>query len=383
MEFGRNRVRISMSYNDLLLSNCLLTGPWGTFGIMSLRAIYGHETVLHRLAGTLAASRFPQTALFVGPSGVGKQRLALWVAQGLLCDEGAGAACGSCGACGRTATLSHPDLHWFVPIPRPKVGDPDKQVEEAREALGEALAERRNGFWRPPDGMASHGLASVRWLQRVVGLTPFVASRKVIVVGDAERLVVQEASPEAANALLKVLEEPPANTTVILTAADAQALLPTIRSRVVPLRVPRVADEAVREFLSREPEPPLAGVALDRRVLLAEGSIGRALWADDDSGADRAGGELLAAIRTGPTAWLPQVLAQRPWAARGDYSATLDALAVRLRAELERSAAEGGERVPGLVEGLRQVEEARATAQGNVNPQLGLAVLARELERVL
>lgn len=352
---------------------------------MSLRAIYGHEAVLHRLARTLAASRFPQAALFVGVPGVGKQRLALWVAQGLLCESGQGPPCGSCDSCRRTERLSHPDLHWFVPIPRPKAGDPDKQLEEAREALAAVLEERRaEGLWRSPEGMASHSLASVRLLQRAVALTPFAAPRKVIVLGDAERLVVQEASQEAANALLKALEEPPEDTTLILTAADPQALLPTIRSRVVPFRVPRVGDEAVRAFLEREVGPAVDGAALERRVLLAEGSIGRAQWADDDgAGADQAAAELLSAIRQGPGAWLPQVLALKPWAARGDYSATLDALAVQLRAELERGAADDGARLPDLLEGLRLVEEARAAAQGNVNPQLGLAALARDLEGVV
>lgn len=352
---------------------------------MSLRGIYGLETVMHRLAGSVAASRFPQAALFVGVPGVGKQRIALWVAQGLLCEGAVGAPCGRCDSCRRALTLSHPDLHWFVPIPRPRASEPDKQVEEARETLAGVMEERRReGLWRPPHGMASHSLASVRLLQRVVGMTPYLGKRKVVILGDAERLVVQEASPEAANALLKVLEEPPEDTTLILTAADPQALLPTIRSRVVGFRIPRAGDAAVRQFLAREPDPPPHEAALERRVLLAEGSIGRALWADDEiGGAERAGSELLAAIRQGPGEWLPWALTQRPWAARGEYSATLDALAVQLRAEIERGAEGDGGRLPGLVAGLRRVEEARAVAQANVNPQLGLAALALELEALV
>jgi DNA polymerase-3 subunit delta' len=234
--------------------------------------------------------------------------------------------------------------------------------------------------------MTSHSLASVRLLHRLVSVTPFSGSRKVFVLGDAERLVVQESSPEAANALLKVLEEPPEDTTLILTAADPEALLPTIRSRLVTLRVPRVADEDVRRFLGTELDPPIRGSALERRTLLAEGSIGRALWTDGEAeGPDRRAGELLAAVADGAASWASTALAQPMWSARGDFTALLDALAVRLRAELAESTGEGAVegRLEGRLEALRRVEEARAAAQGHVNPQLTLAVLAGDLERLL
>ncbi len=352
---------------------------------MSLRPIYGHEALLNRLAGTLASSRFPQAALLVGPPGVGKQRVALWIAQGLLCDSGPGAPCNECDSCRRVRGLAHPDLHWFVPIPRPKAGDPDKQVDEAGDSLGGVMQERRQDpLWQRPEGMVSHSLASVRLLHRRVWVTPFAGSRKVFILGDAERLVVQEASQEAANALLKVLEEPPADTTLILTAADPEGLLPTIRSRLATLRVPQVGDEDVRRFLSQELDPPLKGTALERRTLLAGGSIGRALAADEGSdGPDGRADELLEAVGQGPEAWAAVALGQAPWAARGDFTAMLDALAVKLRAGLEQAADADGARLEGRLEALRRVEQTRAAAQGNANPQLALAVLAGDLERLL
>jgi DNA polymerase-3 subunit delta' len=233
--------------------------------------------------------------------------------------------------------------------------------------------------------MVSHSLASVRLLQRAVSLTPVEASRKVVILGDAERLVVQEANPEAANAMLKVLEEPPADTWLILTAADPQALLPTIRSRLVPFRVPRVSDTAVRSFLSSELDPPLQGEALERQVVLAAGCIGQAIRQADDArdGPDRAAEALLASITKGPRAWLPRVFEQPPWAARGNFTATLDALAVRIRARLERDAGSDGTDLDGWLAALRRSEETRADAQNNVNPQRALAVLASDLEVLL
>jgi len=352
---------------------------------MTLRSIYGQEGLQNRLEGALASGRFPQTAVLVGPRGVGKQRLALWVAQALIC-TGAKVPCGDCPDCRKVGQLTHPDLHWFVPIPRPKAADPGKQADEARESIGEVMAERReSGLWRPPAGMVSHPLASVRLLQRVAAVTPFSASRKVVILGDAERLVVQEASQEAANALLKLLEEPPADTTLMLTVADIQALLPTIRSRVVPIRVGRVTDQAVREFLRRELEHA-PGKSLEQRVLLAEGCIGRAV-ALDDSGGDaprREAERFLDAVRAGPVSWSERVLAQPPWSARGDFSAMLDALALTLREELAEGAERAdGERVRRHLAAVKRIETVRLEASGNANPQLALAGLARELEHLL
>ncbi len=372
-----------LSYNGLALTTTqknLLEVHWIP---MSLRPIYGHDALLRRLGGALASSRFPQAALLVGPAGVGKQRVALWVAQGLLCESGPGEPCGECSACTKVLGLGHPDLHWFVPIPRPKSGDAEKQVEQARELLAEAWAERRaEPLYGFPDRMASHSLASVRLLQRSVALTPFQGSRKVLIVGDAERLIVQEASQEAANALLKVLEEPPADTVVLLTAADPQALLPTIRSRLVPIRVGRVGDENVRDFLENEVQHSLDSNEVNRRVISADGCIGRALRPDGDAEEAKRAARLLEAIANGPTEWAEAALGQASWGARGDFSGTLDVMAVRLRDELARPST-SPDRMEACLEALKRVQETRMEAQGNANPQLALAVLASDLESLL
>lgn len=349
---------------------------------MSLRAIYGHRALLNRLDGALASSRFPQSALLTGPAGVGKQRLALWVAQGLLCPDGTGAPCGQCTQCRQVDGLAHPDLHWLTPITRPKATDPAKQVEDAQELLAGAMEERRDGLWYRPEGMVLHPLASVRLLQRIASRTPFSGARKVIIVGDAEWLVVQESSPEAANALLKLLEEPPRDTTIIVTASDPQRLLPTIRSRLVTLRVSPVGDQAVREFLENEKDPAPKGAALERAVLLAEGAIGRTIGAERNPAGEARAERFLAALGRGDAAWLPMVLGQAPWSARGDFTAFLDSLALNLRARVEERANDrlGAKRG---VRALRHVERAREEAQGNVNPQLTLAVLAADLEALV
>ncbi len=350
---------------------------------MNLRPIYGHDALLHRLAGGLASSRFPQAALLVGPAGVGKQRIALWLAQGLLCTSGPGEPCGNCSPCRKVAGLAHPDLHWFVPVPRPKAGDSEKQVEQVKELLGEVWEQRReNPLYGPPDRMASHSLASARLMQRSVTLTPFEGKRKVLILGDAERLIVQEASQEAANALLKVLEEPPADTILLVTASDPQSLLPTIRSRLVPIRVGRVGDEQVRAFLEQELQTTLDADELERRIVAADGCIGRALEADEGGNDARRAAEMLEAIVAGPIEWAAAALGQASWGARGDFSAMLDAMAVRLRDEIADPTT-SRERLQACLKALKRVQETRMEAQGNVNPQLALAVLATDLETIL
>ena len=196
-----------------------------------------------RLSKALANGQLPQVILMTGPEGVGKQRLALWLAQLVLCEAPAEEPCGRCRACHLVLGLTHADLHWIVPIPRPKAGEPDKQMEEAAESIAELLEERRKApLYSPPDGMSAHGMATARLVTRRAALTPVEGRKKVFIIGEAERLVAQESSPEAANALLKLFEEPPADSYFVLTSADPGKLLPTIRSRAVPLRIGRLSD---------------------------------------------------------------------------------------------------------------------------------------------
>jgi DNA polymerase-3 subunit delta' len=290
--------------------------------------------------------------------------------------------------------LSHPDVHWVMPQPRPKVSEPERQIEELAGGLADILEQRRKEpFYRPADGMAGHFVATARLLQRRAALTPVTGSHKVFIVAEADRLVPQESSPEAANAVLKLLEEPPADSLFILTSVDAGRLLPTVRSRLVPLRLGRLSDSEVGRFLidHRVCDAGQAG----NRVGMARGSIGRALAAQDQQArADRAAEDLLQAVVTGAESGAERALKQGPWAARGDFTAMLDALQERLSdAARKASGATPRQAVPGrlgrqegmasLVLATERVAKAREAAMGNVNPQLLLARLADELAEVL
>src|SRR6266481_472858 len=109
---------------------------------MALPPLVGHERVKSRLAGAHATAKLPQALLFEGPRGVGKQRLALWLAQLIHCqDRGAAPEpCGKCQPCRLVLNLSHPDVHWFVPLePSKKAGDADKQVDIAAGAIADEM----------------------------------------------------------------------------------------------------------------------------------------------------------------------------------------------------------------------------------------------------
>jgi len=233
-------------------------------------------------------------------------------------------------------------------------------------------ARREQPLYGPPAGLASHPVAAVRLLLRRLALTPAMGQRKVFIVGDAERLIPQLGTEVAANALLKALEEPPADSTIIITAADPNALLPTILSRVVPVRVARIADSDVTAF-GQQALGITSKAELAQRVTAAEGCIGK-LFATTGVRSGESGGSGDQAARFLEAPWL-FALGQVPFQARGGFTDMLDSLASRLRSEVQRGGDTGK-----LVEAIALVLGARDLAQGNVNPQLLAAVLAEDLQ---
>jgi DNA polymerase-3 subunit delta' len=358
--------------------------------------LMGHDEARLKALAAIRSGHFPQTVLIAGPAGVGKQRFALWAAQAMLCERHDGDPCGQCGSCRRVLGLAHPDLHWFVPVPRPKSGEPDKQVDEANELLADLMAERREQpLWTTPDGMAIHSVASARLLLRRAVMKSVEGGPQVFVIGDAERLVPQESSQEAANALLKLLEEPPSQTYFLLTTSDPRRVLPTIRSRSIVLRLGRLSDDAVRAFLRSHVTPAPTGAALDQQVATAEGAIGRALVDTGQRGKAReSAAALVEAVTKGGVDPWERALRQNAWQARGEFTEMLDALA-ELLSDAARETTGGRPLRPvppalrktaepdRLVRAAERVQVAREAAQGNVNPQLLLAVLSDDLEEAL
>ncbi|HEX5580494.1 MAG TPA: hypothetical protein VFX39_02885, partial [Gemmatimonadaceae bacterium] len=219
---------------------------------MPIVPLFGHEALRARLEDAARRGVLPASILLHGPAGVGKQRLALELARVLLCTgtlTGSAALCGACQSCRFSAELTHPDLHWL--FPRPRLKDGDATADEVAADFATAVAERvsNHGLYPPPPGNEGIYVATIRALVRRASVSPALSRRKVFVVGEAERMVPQEGADQAANAFLKLLEEPPEDTVLLLTSSEPGALLPTIRSRVVAVRVPPLGADEVRAFV--------------------------------------------------------------------------------------------------------------------------------------
>lgn len=353
---------------------------------MPLIPLYGHASLRKRLARSAAAGRLPSSLLLHGPAGIGKQRLALWLAQLLLCSGGGEKPCGKCQHCRYMAELQHPDLHWFFPRPRLKDSDPDP--EDVRDGYREAIAERveAGGLYEAPSGSEGVFIAAVRSLTRDAMLAPALASRKVFVIGDAERMVSQEGADQAANALLKLLEEPPADTFFILTSSEPSALLPTIRSRVAAVRVPRLVESEVGAFL----QDPLVASYLKKakrglpRADLLGGAPGRILNESEDAQAITVARKMLEAAAGRTPERFSLALTRGVSNARGAFTDSLDALTVLL-SERTREAVSRDDRIRAarLAAAADLVEIAKERAAGNVNPQLVTAKLVLDLSEHL
>ncbi|MHB1222739.1 MAG: hypothetical protein ACYC2G_01635 [Gemmatimonadaceae bacterium] len=357
---------------------------------MPIVPLFGHRSLVDRLETATRAGTLPASLLLHGPAGAGKQRLALHLARLLLCPA-TDAPCGACQSCRYMGELSHPDLHWYFPRPRLKDADPD--LEEVTSDLGDAIRERvaSHGLYAAPSGSEGLFVASVRAMLQQASRSPAIGRRKLFIVGDADRMVAQEGADYAANAFLKLLEEPPADTSIILTSSEPGALLPTIRSRVVAVRVPPLPDAAVAEFLAHPSVQARLGSAragsgpATELVRLAGGCPGRLLASAEEGAAAATARRLLDAAASGSRArWLRAAAGLGATKARGGFMSTLEHLTVLLHRRLQDVVAAGGERQAlRLTEAVAAVERARERARGNVNPQLAGLSLLRELAAAL
>ena len=356
---------------------------------MPIIPLYGHEELRERLLPRIVAGTLPQSLMLHGPAGVGKQRLALWIAQSLLCSSDA-PPCGACRECRYALDLTHPDLTWVFPRPRPKGSDSDP--DDIAEDLADARAKRaeKHGLYPAPPGNEGVYVAAVRFLVRQASRTPALARRKVFVVGDVDRMAQQEGAEVAANAFLKLLEEPPANTWIIATTSAVGSLLPTIRSRVVAVRVPRLDDAAMRAFMA---DPFVAEVLAKanlpksegERLLLAQGAPGALLSTTLQKSAIDEAKRFIDAATSGNRAELMKVaFVQGHSGARAGYSDTLDALTLALYERMKAGTQRNDERVAsGASRAIEIVEEAKRLADANVSPLLVSAKLLTDLAAVL
>jgi DNA polymerase-3 subunit delta' len=216
--------------------------------------IAGHSAAVAALRRALAGNRIAHAYLITGPDGTGRAALARLFASALVCATGTDAApatvaCGVCTGCRKVARGVHPD------------------VEVLSLASQQAAAEARGGRNR------NITIESVRGLRERLVLRPLEARWRVAIVEDAETMSGGGGLP-AASALLKTLEEPPPFAVLILIAPDAEAVLPTLRSRCQPVALGPVGATDIERFLVER-----QGVAEPAARNLAALAQGRAGWA--------------------------------------------------------------------------------------------------------
>ena len=348
---------------------------------MPLSPILGHDALRDRLGDAVARGTMPGSLLLHGRRGVGKQRLALWLAQALLC-TGATRPCHNCQSCRYATELTHPDLYWFFPVPRADISD--SSPEEALAHMRGVMRDRAQagGLWGPSSGSEGIFVEMIRALVRTAASSPAMGTRKIMILGDADRMIAQEGSDQAANALLKLLEEPLPDTTLILTTSEPGALLPTIRSRVVAVRVAQLTTTELLSWTERDDIKAKLG-RIDPSVLeRASGAPGALLGSTAHETAAAHATAWLRALRGDAVDRFVAILSEKPAGARGGFSDALDALEGLLHERLRPAvAAESPAALP-LTRAQDAIDSARERAGHNVNPALISAELLRELHQL-
>ena len=185
---------------------------------MALKDIAGQDDAVRRLRAAMQAGRTAHAYLFVGPQGVGRLQLARQLARALLCTGGTTAS-DSCGAC-RSCVLF------------------DRGHHSDYAEIG------------VPEGKQELPINLIRRLQDSASVKPLEASRRVFVIREAEKM-----NAEAANCLLKTLEEPPGACVIVLVATTVRDIPPTVASRCQVVRLKNMPLERVQELLEAEGLP--------------------------------------------------------------------------------------------------------------------------------
>jgi DNA polymerase-3 subunit delta' len=216
---------------------------------MLFKEVIGQPVVKKHLAEMVGQNRLSHALLFSGKEGSGALPLAIAFAQYVLCENKGEDACGECNACKKAGDLVHPDIHFSYPVISRKPGDKPVSTDFISE-------------WREFISSYSYGNA-YDWLQfigaenkqgnisaqecndiiRKLSLKSFESGYKILVLWMPEYLGTE------GNKLLKLIEEPPANTLFILVAENEALILPTIISRTQLVRVPPMSADDIQRAL--------------------------------------------------------------------------------------------------------------------------------------
>jgi len=220
--------------------------------------LIGNEEARDALRRMLAAERVPGALLFTGEDGIGKKLFALELAKALNCRTRKGVeACDQCSSCLRIPQIDYPAS---------SDKDANNRIIRTRHA--------DVGLVRPPTRFLL--VSQMREIEREANFRPYEGRARVFIIEDADRM-----NENAANALLKTLEEPSSTSFIILTTSQPAALLPTIRSRCQAIRFAPIPPAEIEKFLIEQKGIPRRDAGL--LASTSRGSIGRALATDAET----------------------------------------------------------------------------------------------------
>ncbi|MFY9856307.1 MAG: DNA polymerase III subunit delta' [Terracidiphilus sp.] len=242
---------------------------------MGFSDFLGNPATVTHLRESIRADRFPQSLILAGPRGAGKYTLALMLAKAVNClqpteSEGLPDFCGACSNCTRINDSADLEARVAEAVAaREEMRDTDKRETRI------LIQTHPDVLIVPPDPpQLLIKLGQVRQAIHVAYYRPPVEAKRTFTIFTSSAFM-----KEAANSLLKLLEEPPTHTSLVLLTENPQELLPTIRSRAVVHRLGAIPSTDLESLLARR-RPLLKSSDRALTARLAEGAVGRALTLD-------------------------------------------------------------------------------------------------------
>jgi DNA polymerase-3 subunit delta' len=242
---------------------------------MRFQDIPGNSAIKDKLRQSIASAKVAHAQLFLGKPGALNLPLALAFATYLHCqNRSADDACGTCPACSKNLKYIHPDTNFVFPLGNIKGStDEDKFKSDILKTWRLFLQEQPFGdhddwvaYYGGEDKQANISREDSRDIIRTLSLKSFESPFKVMIIWQPEFM-----HPSAANGLLKILEEPPAQTFFLLVSNATDRILPTILSRLQTVQVPLLSDEELAAWLASQGHTDVD--RMSSAVTLAEGNI--------------------------------------------------------------------------------------------------------------
>ena len=202
----------------------------------SFKDVVGHKDIIQYIRNAVTMEKVSHAYIMNGARGSGKKMLASLFAMTLLCEKKGPDPCNTCHSCRQAEGGNHPDIIW-VAHEKPNT----ISVDDIREQVN-----------------------------NTVMIKPYQGPYKVYIIDRAELM-----TPQAQNALLKTIEEPPEYAVIILLTENAQTMLPTINSRCVMLKLRNIRDTLIKKYLMERLEVP--DYKADVCTAFAQGNMGRAI----------------------------------------------------------------------------------------------------------